>query len=652
MANNRHYFQDPLQDLSVDDGRRLGPSLFEVLEQGRVVTEDAPAASPSILDDAIISIDSRMENLDRQPPPYQQQFLADTSASETTSRHSEAIPPVSITEASAGLLNAPQYTHEPRRSVSISSPTYVPDNSRASITRQHHLRDVSLHFESSRSLFAPLVGHDHYNNLWEPWTFTPQTPTHTPAVSSPATAGTRAADTAIPNLTLDTETEDLNRVDEGAPEEFYLYPGDGLETGVGRASYRIGQSIDLIRSAPGRGERTHLRLPNPRNLQTLELVVTVPYELGTDPVSIEIELPPRDNPITHGRANMLHLEVTQEMNPNEAAAAPVSSADDRYGMQAMSPEAQALRAWEYVNQLPRLDLVDMPELQYQPCDICLESYTFGINGEMADTLESEKPVRLPCHHVFGHRCIRRWLFVNPDWTGPGSTQCPLCRQELPIDSAEMLFVLPEGVRREADGVSTEEHDRASEVQRRQNWARFGSRQRDAASRDAALAEELIPPESLFQVPNSEVKWKLFEELRLRGAFRPPQITEGYRDHGAISDELVYEALRDCEAHWTLRWGKCNPLFSTCFRGVLCKYFCWSRSLFNRDLQRYTNTALIGWMKKGRRMFGPRLNEEERKDYIRYHIRTNSECCMYRVSDDVLRKVLNLGAYAYSYCLDY
>lgn len=52
------------------------------------------------------------------------------------------------------------------------------------------------------------------------------------------------------------------------------------------------------------------------------------------------------------------------------------------------------------------------------------------------------------------------------------------------------------------------------------------------------------------------------------------------------------------------------------------------------------------------MFGPRLTEVERRDYIRYHIRTNTYCEMYRASDDVLRSIVNLGAYARLNHLDY
>lgn len=52
------------------------------------------------------------------------------------------------------------------------------------------------------------------------------------------------------------------------------------------------------------------------------------------------------------------------------------------------------------------------------------------------------------------------------------------------------------------------------------------------------------------------------------------------------------------------------------------------------------------------MFGPRLTEGERRDYIRFHIRTNTSCEMYRASDDVLRNIVNLGAYAHLNHLDY
>ena len=57
------------------------------------------------------------------------------------------------------------------------------------------------------------------------------------------------------------------------------------------------------------------------------------------------------------------------------------------------------------------------------------------------------------------------------------------------------------------------------------------------------------------------------------------------------------------------------------------------------------------MKDGKRMFGPRLNEAEKKDYIRYHIRTNPRCSMFWESDVVLRRLESSGAYAYLHNLD-
>ena len=73
-------------------------------------------------------------------------------------------------------------------------------------------------------------------------------------------------------------------------------------------------------------------------------------------------------------------------------------------------------AARFLRGLPFAILEEIPE-EDRWCGICHEPYLHGS--------EPEQPVLLPCPHVFGQRCINRWL--SPDNTEPVST-CPICRR--------------------------------------------------------------------------------------------------------------------------------------------------------------------------------------------------------------------------------
>ena len=56
------------------------------------------------------------------------------------------------------------------------------------------------------------------------------------------------------------------------------------------------------------------------------------------------------------------------------------------------------------------------------CGICLEAYR-NTTGDGNATPPTEKPVELPCGHLFGSACIDRWL-------NDGNNTCPTCRHEI------------------------------------------------------------------------------------------------------------------------------------------------------------------------------------------------------------------------------
>lgn len=63
-------------------------------------------------------------------------------------------------------------------------------------------------------------------------------------------------------------------------------------------------------------------------------------------------------------------------------------------------------------RLPDVNLNDLPN--DTTCTICMEPF--------GRTEDSESPVKLPCRHIVGRKCISRWLERN--------TNCPFCRRVL------------------------------------------------------------------------------------------------------------------------------------------------------------------------------------------------------------------------------
>ena len=80
---------------------------------------------------------------------------------------------------------------------------------------------------------------------------------------------------------------------------------------------------------------------------------------------------------------------------------------------------------DYVSNLPR---VPRCELTNGPddlrCDICYENYDY-VNAMCG--IHLEEPVRLPCNHVFGHRCLQTWLRGG---TTNAHILCPMCKAPL------------------------------------------------------------------------------------------------------------------------------------------------------------------------------------------------------------------------------
>ena len=74
-------------------------------------------------------------------------------------------------------------------------------------------------------------------------------------------------------------------------------------------------------------------------------------------------------------------------------------------------------AEEFLRNLPLVGEADLPE--GNECDVCQEKY-----GKVdLHTGARDAPVRLPCQHIIGSDCIRKW--VSPGEYGKNT--CPFCR---------------------------------------------------------------------------------------------------------------------------------------------------------------------------------------------------------------------------------
>ena len=77
------------------------------------------------------------------------------------------------------------------------------------------------------------------------------------------------------------------------------------------------------------------------------------------------------------------------------------------------------KAKSFLESLPILALADL-RLDSLECPFCIEPYQ--------NSPRSERPVRLPCNHVMGKDCLRKWL--NSSGANANNNACPTCRAVL------------------------------------------------------------------------------------------------------------------------------------------------------------------------------------------------------------------------------
>ena len=98
---------------------------------------------------------------------------------------------------------------------------------------------------------------------------------------------------------------------------------------------------------------------------------------------------------------------------------------------------------EWFNALPFADIETLNK-DDQNCGICRLEYSYSSSSNISDQEDPpEKPVLLPCGHVFGQHCLKTWLSPAPE--GGNSNACPMCRHKLfeagPGDDAFMIDTL-------------------------------------------------------------------------------------------------------------------------------------------------------------------------------------------------------------------
>lgn len=82
-----------------------------------------------------------------------------------------------------------------------------------------------------------------------------------------------------------------------------------------------------------------------------------------------------------------------------------------------------------------INLQDLAEENWT-CRICALTYGTGDTDE-----DIEFPIQLPCQHVFGEKCIRKWLGENMD-VGHSSNTCPIRRAQIRIHSRSSVRLQP------------------------------------------------------------------------------------------------------------------------------------------------------------------------------------------------------------------
>ena len=183
------------------------------------------------------------------------------------------------------------------------------------------------------------------------------------------------------------------------------------------------------------------------------------------------------------------------------------------------------KSFVFIANLPTVAIADLPD-EEQRCSISLESY---IKQEDEDK-KLEVPTRLPCGHVIGKYCLRKWVF--PYGTGE---RCPICRadcllEDLGLDMAALTYNSLDGFEITIDEEVWADHEGGSPLSASNRARVRNSRYRIVEGRLQDAWEELYGDYEMLASPQAS-----------EGADRGNSDTiENWQQRKAVIDEMANE----------------------------------------------------------------------------------------------------------------
>ena len=217
-------------------------------------------------------------------------------------------------------------------------------------------------------------------------------------------------------------------------------------------------------------------------------------------------------------------------------------------------------AEEFLSNLPQVGEADLPK--GSECGICQEKYSNVDSHPGA----MDTPVRLPCQHIIGSDCIRKW--VSPDEHGKNT--CPFCRyiffssyQEFEdsiyreIEEWYRATIQPPGMTDEDRQVARHSLRANERLLYSQLW-RDGAQlpalilhERLNAEQETAFFEELVRIEAFGGLLGSSLDYRIVWELLRRDGFvyvrNDPAMghLSGWRTTGRTPDSWFFVPSDEC-----------------------------------------------------------------------------------------------------------
>ncbi len=201
----------------------------------------------------------------------------------------------------------------------------------------------------------------------------------------------------------------------------------------------------------------------------------------------------------------------------------------------------APRSFVFIATLPTVAIADLPE-EEQRCSICLDDYI----KEDGDN-KLEVPTRLPCGHVIGSHCLRKWVFPYGD-----GERCPMCRadcllEDLGLDTAGLTYNSLDGHETATDEEVWADHEGGSPLSISDRVRVRNSRYRIVEERLQDAWEELYRHYEMLAVPQGSegADWRdtnTFENWQQSKAVIVEMAKEIVAARGAYETDLETERI--------------------------------------------------------------------------------------------------------------